>query len=169
MILMNSNKDEPPFLLSKDTYDLIADIAATIVPSGPDPSTEPGAKEVGTINYIDSVLLGAEEREMEMLQDILSVIRSRAVEMGNCDFRSLSTDDRINLLKGLFEKSETKDAYLFLRSLCVEGFYSDYRDPGYEGVTAWGLIEFGGPRISELKKDWSFLRIHSRDNGAKGE
>lgn len=166
---MNSDKNGPPYMLSNEMYNIIADIAATIVPSGDDPVNEPGAREVGTINYIDSALLGAEDKEIEMLQNVLSVIRQKAEEYGNSDFISLPVSEKVKILKSLFEKSETKDAYLFLRSLCVEGFYSDYHDPGYNGVTAWDLIEFGGPRISDLKKDWSFLKVYSARSQPEGE
>ncbi len=167
MILMSFNEHGPPFFLEKDQYDLIADIAETVVPPGQDPLKEPGAREVGSVNYIDSVLLDAEEGEVKMLGKVLDIIRKEAVKMGASDFRSLADRQKIELLNSLFDRSDTKEAYIFLRSLCVEGFYSDYSDPGYSGVTAWKLIEFGGPRISELNKDWSFLRIHS-GNG-KGE
>lgn len=166
---MSTSDDRPPYLLSEDLYRLIADIASTIVPCGKDPLTHPGAREVGAINYIDSILLSAEEGEWEMLQDILSTIKKKAKDMGGGDFVSLTNSEKIELLKSMYERSDTKDAYLFLRSLCVEGFYSDYHDPWYDGVTAWELIGFGGPRISDIKKDWSFLRIYSMYNEGEGD
>ena len=166
MILMSLNEQGPPFFLKEDQYKLIADIAETIVPSGADPLKEPGSREVGSVNYIDSVLMDAENGEIKMLDDLLDIIREEAVRMGEAELRSLSPQKQIDLLNSLFDRSDTKEAYIFLRSLCVEGFYSDYSDPGYDGVTAWKLIEFGGPRISEIEKDWSFLRIHS--DGSKG-
>ncbi|HKJ96891.1 MAG TPA: gluconate 2-dehydrogenase subunit 3 family protein [Thermoplasmataceae archaeon] len=158
---MKENKDGAPFLLNKEDYELISDIAEAIVPSGDNPDEEPGSREVGTINYIDSVLLDAEDAEMKMLRDVLSAIRSETRRQGAVDFRELSAEKKHLLLNGLFDRGKTKDAYIFLRSLCLEGFYSDYHDPDYNGVTAWKLLEFGGPRISELDKDWSFLRIYS--------
>lgn len=162
MIPMNLDEGGPPFSLKRDQYELIADISETIVPSGPDPLKQPGAREVGAVNYADSVLLNAEAGEVKMLGDLLDIIRKEAEKMGSSDFRSLKEEEKIHLLNSLHDRGDTKDAYIFLRSLCVEGFYSDYSDPDYEGVTAWNLIEFGGPRISDLEKDWSFLEIYAR-------
>lgn len=168
---MSLNESGPPFFLKKDQYELIADIAEAIVPSGPDPLKEPGARQVGAVNYADSVLLASEPDEVKMIEDLLEHIRSEAEKLGKSDFRSLSEQQKITLLNSLHDRSETKSAYIFLRALCVEGFYSDYSDPGYEGVTAWNLLEFGGPRISDLEKDWSFLEIHARKKkeGNNGE
>lgn len=162
MISMSLNENGPPFVLKKDQYELIADIAETIVPSGLDPLKEPGARQVGAVNYADSALVGAEEGEIRMIEGLLDFIVKESVKMGKENFRSLSTEQKISLLNSLHDRSETKDAYIFLRSLCVEGFYSDYCDPGYEGVTAWKLLDFEGPRISDIEKDWSFLEIYAR-------
>jgi hypothetical protein len=53
-----------------------------------------------------------------------------------------------------------------LRAVCLEGFYSDYRDPSYSGRTAWDILEFKGKRVDGIKKDWSFLKIYRDAEGS---
>jgi hypothetical protein len=47
----------------------------------------------------------------------------------------------------------------FLRALAIEAYYSDFRQPGYQGPGAWRTIHFdSAPMAARAMQDWSFLR-----------
>lgn len=50
-------------------------------------------------------------------------------------------------------------AFLQLRALAVEAFYSDFVTPGLDATGAWEEIDFHPPAAAALHKDWSYLGI----------
>ena len=52
-------------------------------------------------------------------------------------------------------------AFLGLRALVVEAYYSDYVAPGSDAPGAWAEIGFDPPAAAFLRKDWSYLGLES--------
>jgi hypothetical protein len=52
-------------------------------------------------------------------------------------------------------------AFMTVRALACEAFYSDFVAPGAPGPGAWEEIDFGPPLAARLDKDWSFLGVGS--------
>jgi hypothetical protein len=52
-------------------------------------------------------------------------------------------------------------AFLGLRALVVEAYYSDYVAPGSDARGAWAEIGFDPPAAAFLRKDWSYLGLGS--------
>lgn len=48
-------------------------------------------------------------------------------------------------------------AFLQLRALAIEAYYSDFVAPGSPGPGAWEEIGFETPLTRRLRKDWSYL------------
>jgi hypothetical protein len=158
---VKDERDVPPFVLTPSEYSLVAALVEAVVPSGADPVSQPGAKGVGAHNYFDSRLYELSEAERENVRRMLFVLRDRAVKDFGRGFEELTVQERGAVLRSLLTDPQTRADFFGLRALCLEGFYSDYRDPWYNGRTAWQLIGFGGKRIDSVKKDWSFLRVYS--------
>jgi hypothetical protein len=153
--------DSPPFVLTPSEYSLVAALVEAVIPPGGDPLSEPGGKEVGAHNYFDSRLCELPGEEREKVRRSLRALNDRATENFGRKFEHLTITEREAVLRSLLASPETRTDFFELRALCLEGFYSDYRDPWYGGKTAWQLTGFGGKRIDGVKKDWSFLRIYA--------
>jgi hypothetical protein len=50
-------------------------------------------------------------------------------------------------------------AFLHVRALAIEAFYSDFVAPGVDATGAWEEIDFNTPLATRLAKDWSYLGI----------
>lgn len=133
--------------------------SSLIVPSGEDPRSDPGASEVGTVNYIDSTLFAFPPPVQKYFKDAVALTNEISRQKFENDFADLSDANRSIILRELLLNPKTRERAFDLRSIVLEGFYSDYHDPWYRGVTPWELVRFGGKRISDVKKDWSFLKV----------
>jgi hypothetical protein len=147
------------YFLSPDERSFFQSFCSLIVPSGSDPVSDPGAKEVGTIHYVDSTLLDFPKEVQGYFRGIIDLVNQRSRSYFQEPFTELSLFNKNWILRDLFLDPRTRERIFDLRSLALEGFYSDYHDPWYQGVSAWELVHFQGKRISGLKKDWSFLKV----------
>jgi hypothetical protein len=147
------------YFLTPDEVKFFKAFCSTIVPSGADPVSDPGAKEVGTIHYVDSTLFEFPGEVQKYFRRVVDLVNQKSVSRFQNQFSDLSTFNRNWILRELFLDPKIRERIFDLRSLALEGFYSDYHDPEYEGMTPWELVQFRGKRISGLKKDWSFLKI----------
>jgi hypothetical protein len=162
------NQSKNYYFLSDDEVSFFDSFSTFIIPTGKDPLAEPGAHEVGTVSYVDSILSEfpneVQAHFRQSVQNVLAESRKKFMR----EFGLLNDIEKEQLLRSLHENHETRQLIFELRSLALEGFYSDYHDPSYDGLSAWKLINFGGKRISDLKKDWSFVRAWRDAVSSKG-
>ena len=50
-------------------------------------------------------------------------------------------------------------AFMLIRALAIEAFYSDFLAPGAPGPSAYEEIDFHSPLAMRIKKDWSYLGV----------
>ena len=50
-------------------------------------------------------------------------------------------------------------AFLHVRALAIEAFYSDFVAPGASGPGAYEEIDFHSPLAMRIAKDWSYLGV----------
>jgi hypothetical protein len=50
-------------------------------------------------------------------------------------------------------------AFLQIRALAIEAFYSDFVAPGAAGPGAYDEIDFHSPLAMRIAKDWSFMGV----------
>lgn len=129
-----------------------------IVPSG-GASTEPGAREVGTVNYVDSTLFGFPKETQNYFRTTIGMIEDLSEKLFSKSFQDLSDSDKNVTFRAFYLDPRTRERAFDIRSLALEGFYSDYHDPWYQGVSGWEAVGYSGKRISDIKKDWTFLKI----------
>src|SRR5579862_9017067 len=144
------------FFLSEEEAKFFKAFCSLVVPSGANPESEPGATEVGSVNYVDSTLADFPKEVQGYFRGLVAQVNDKSREMFGSDFCEITDFNKDLVLKGLFLNPKTREGIFDLRSIALEGFYSDYHDPSYTGVTPWELVKFGGNRISDLKKDWTF-------------
>ncbi len=147
------------YFVSEEEARFFTALSLLVVPAGTNPVNSPGAVEVGGINYIDCTLLAFPKEVQEYFRGIIQLTNAKSLEWFRREFALLEDPEKQFVLKSLFSDPVTRERAFDLRSLVLESYYSDYRDPSYNGVTAWGAIKFEGKRISGIKKDWSFLKI----------
>jgi hypothetical protein len=99
-------------------------------------SIVPGSARVRPAVYIDALLAGLDQRQ-----------RAAVVEQ----FASLVGAD--------FGPLVHSPAFLHVRALAIEAFYSDFVAPGVDATGAWAEIDFNSPLATRLAKDWSYLGI----------
>jgi hypothetical protein len=121
--------------------------------------SDPGAKEVGSVNYVDSVLFDFPKKVQDYFRENIELVNQRSSLRFQNAFANLSESDKSFVIRELFLDPKTRERIFDLRSLALEGFYSDYHDPSYNGITPWEVVKFQGRRISGIKKDWNFLKV----------
>jgi hypothetical protein len=102
----------------------------------------PGCGRVGPEVYVDAVLarMPAAEREATL-----------AAFAGVGDCMSDGLEDLAERVPG--------PAFMVVRALTCEAFYSDFVAPGAPGPGAWAEIDFAPPLAARLHKDWSYLGV----------
>jgi len=153
--------------LSDEEYELVESVADMIVPTGRDPKSDPGAKEVGVKNYFDSVLLDLPLERRERIKRTLAMIQEEShTAFAGRNFQALARDEKEVVFRRFLSEGRLKGRLLEIRAMCIDGFYSDYRDPDYRGASAWEWLGYEGKRISGIKKDWSFLEVYRARAGS---
>lgn len=147
------------YVLTQEEVQFFECFSSFIVPSGADPKIEPGAKEVGTVHYIDSHLHEFPKEVQDYFRETIQMIEDLSRKLFVKRFRDLKDPDKNIVLRTLYLDPKTRERTLDIRSLALEGFYSDYHDPWYDGVSGWEVVGFSGKRISGIKKDWTFLKV----------
>ena len=96
----------------------------------------PGSARVGPVVYVDALLARMDDG-------------GRGAALA-----AISSLDGADLAAA----ARTPD-FLFIRSLVIEAYYSDFVAPGCPGPGAWEEIDFNSPLALRLAKDWSYLGI----------
>ncbi len=155
------------YFLSQDEKLFFEALCEAIVPAGSDKS-DPGTLSVGGLTYIDSALYSLPKETQQYFRQAIDLVNQKCTKkFSSKNFVDLKPSERDVIIRDLLLDQTTRERMFDLRSLALEAFYSDYRDPSYKGITAWEYVEFGGKRITDLKKDWTFLKVwkdHEEEN-----
>ena len=103
------DSDHPPFALTQEEYETVGALAEVIIPSGEDPSAEPGAKQVGVKNFFDSIFFEMSESQKTRTRAALTLVETRSGEtFGGRRFRELSVADRDRVIKSMLSKGDSR-------------------------------------------------------------
>jgi hypothetical protein len=102
----------------------------------------PGSARVGPVVYIDAVLSRMPVGERDAV-------------IGGID----ALADAATGGEPALREHATEPAFLQIRALAVEAFYSDFVAPGAPGPGAYEEIDFHSPLALRIAKDWSFMGI----------
>ena len=112
---------------------MLASLCETIVP---------GSTRVGPLVYIDALMSNMPDPERDAVKQ--------------------STDALAEAAQGGAEalKPHTlTPAFLRIRALAIEAYYSDFQAPGAPGPSAYHEIDFHSPLAMRINKDWSYLGV----------
>jgi hypothetical protein len=112
---------------------VLASLCETIVP---------GSSAIGPVVYIDALMSEMSEPEREAVKGSIDAL----------------TEDAPKGADGLKPHAFTP-AFLFIRALAIEAYYSDFKAPGAPGPTAYEAIDFHSPLAMRINKDWSYLGV----------
>jgi len=73
--------------------------------------------------------------------------------------RASALDAFASVAAGELAEQAGTPAFLQVRALAIEAFYSDFVAPGVAATGAWAEIDFNTPQATRLAKDWSYLGI----------
>jgi hypothetical protein len=102
----------------------------------------PGSGRVGPIVYIDAIMSEMPAPQREAINQSI-------------DFLADAVDGGAETLAPL----ALTPAFLLIRALAVEAYYSDFVAPGASGPSAYEEIDFHSPLAMRIKKDWSYLGV----------
>ncbi len=102
----------------------------------------PGSSRVKPVIYIDALVSAMSEPEREAVNQAIDALAEAAP--GGAE--------------ALREHALTP-AFLQIRALAVEAYYSDFLAPGAPGPSAYHEIDFHSPLAMRIAKDWSYLGI----------
>jgi len=102
----------------------------------------PGSGRVGPVVYIDAVISQMPAPQREAVNQSIDFLADAAP--GGAD---------------ALRAHAFTPAFLLIRALAVEAFYSDFVAPGGSGPSAYEEIDFHSPLAMRIKKDWSYLGV----------
>jgi hypothetical protein len=102
----------------------------------------PGSSVVGPVVYIDALMSAMSEPERDAVVQSIDALAGAAP--GGAE--------------ALREHALTP-AFLQVRALAIEAYYSDFKAPGAPGPSAYHEIDFHSPLAMRIDKDWSYLGI----------
>jgi hypothetical protein len=102
----------------------------------------PGSSAVKPVVYIDASISAMSEPEREAVKQAIDALAEAAP--GGAE--------------ALREHALTP-AFLQVRALAIEAYYSDFLAPGAPGPSAYHAIDFHSPLAMRIDKDWSYLGI----------
>ena len=102
----------------------------------------PGSGRVGPVVYIDALMSAMSEPEREAVKQSIDAL----------------TEDAPKGPDALKPHAFTP-AFLQIRALAIEAYYSDFKAPGAPGPSAYEEIDFHSPLAMRIAKDWSYLGI----------
>jgi hypothetical protein len=100
----------------------------------------PGSSRVGPVVYIDAIMSDLPEPVRDTIRQSIDALADAA-------------PDGAEALK----PRAATPAFLLVRALAIEAFYSDFLAPGADGPSAYEEIDFHSPLAMRIKKDWSYL------------
>lgn len=107
----------------------------------------PGSEHVGPAVYLDSIIADMDEAQQTFFLNALNDV-STVLAAG---------DD--------WTKIANEAYFAPLRALAIEAYFSDFRQPGYDGPSAWDDIGYkSAPWANRAKQDWSFLKCYGADS-----
>jgi hypothetical protein len=102
----------------------------------------PGSSRVKPVVYVDALMSAMSEPEREAVKGSIDVLAEAAP--GGAE--------------ALREHALTP-AFLQVRALAIEAYYSDFLAPGAPGPSAYHEIDFHSPLAMRIDKDWSYLGV----------
>ena len=102
----------------------------------------PGSSRVKPIVYIDALMSAMSEPERDAVVQSVDALAEAAP--GGAE--------------ALREHALTP-AFLQVRALAIEAYYSDFKASGAPGPSAYHEIDFHSPLAMRIDKDWSYLGI----------
>lgn len=112
---------------------VLASLCETIVP---------GSARITPVVYIDALMSAMSEPERQAVKRSIDALADAAP--GGAE--------------ALREHALTP-AFLQVRALAIEAYYSDFKAPGAPGPSAYHEIDFHSPLAMRIDKDWSYLGI----------
>jgi hypothetical protein len=119
--------------LDDDRVAVLESLCETIVP---------GSSVVKPVVYIDALMSAMSAPEREAVGQSIDALAEAAP--GGAD--------------ALREHALTP-AFLQIRALAIEAYYSDFLAPGAPGPSAYHEIDFHSPLAMRIDKDWSYLGV----------
>jgi hypothetical protein len=102
----------------------------------------PGSSVVKPVVYIDALMSAMSAPERQAVMQSIDALAEAAP--GGAD--------------ALREHALTP-AFLQIRALAIEAYYSDFLAPGAPGPSAYHEIDFHSPLAMRIDKDWSYLGV----------
>ena len=119
--------------LDRERAAALASLCETIVP---------GSTRVGPVVYIDALMSNMPDPERDAVRQSIDAL-AEAVRHGPEALRPHALTP----------------AFLHIRALAIEAYYSDFQAPGTPGPSAYHEIDFHSPLAMRINKDWSYLGI----------
>ena len=102
----------------------------------------PGSKRIGPVVYIDALMSQMSPGERDAVAQSIDALADAAP--GGAE---------------ALQAHALTPAFLHIRALAIEAYYSDFLAPGAPGPSAYHEIDFHSPLAMRVKKDWSYLGV----------
>jgi hypothetical protein len=102
----------------------------------------PGSNAIQPVVYIDALMSAMSDPEREAVNQSIDALEQHAP--GGAE---------------ALKPHVFTPAFLQIRALAIEAYYSDFKAPGAPGPSAYEAIDFHSPQAMRVNKDWSYLGV----------
>lgn len=127
--------------LTESEAALVDAIAEQIIPADQDP----GARNVGVVNFIDKQLTSRYRRHQQAYRDGLRVVDETSRAMFKREFVALTSPQQIEVLKKL--EAGRNSFFNLIRDHTMQGFYGGPQHGGNRGYASYKMLGVDYPQI----------------------
>ena len=121
---------------------LVDAITDQIIPADQDP----GARDVGVVNFIDKQLTGPYRRHQAAYRKGLAAVDEASQTRAGHAFTELSGEQQLAILKA-FEASQHRAFFNLIRDHTMQGFYGGPQHGGNRGYASYKMLGLDYPQI----------------------
>lgn len=128
-----------------EEFKIIDAFAGRIIPAGDNPKEDPGAREVGSAEYVDIAIARRDIWAQGFVRDSINRLAKKSMETSDKTFFELAEQEQDKIIEAFSKDEETRAQWIHLRKLVLYGYHSNYVKEGYKGKCPWDLTGYLGP------------------------
>lgn len=147
---------------TEEEFKTVDAFAGRIIPAGDNPEEDPGAREVGSAEYVDIAVARRDHWAQEFVRNSIKKLADKSQKkFGKANFK-LAPEQQDQLIEEFSQDKDTEAAWVHLRKMVLYGYHSNYVKEGYDGKRPWEVTGYLGP-VTWLQATTEMINRHYSD------
>lgn len=133
------------FFFTEEEFKTIDAFAGRIVPAGKNAEEDPGAREVGSAEYVDIITARRDIWGQEFVRNSIQKLAGKSKEKYGKALFELPEKEQDEVITAFSQNKKTLAEWVHLRKMVLYGYHSNYVKKGYAGKRPWEVTGYLGP------------------------